>query len=92
MIKGRGKQAEDNTMLWACLGRAINYKDGSPLHHDTLAANAGLFFGAGYETSGHAVAWALFELAANPHLQLCLHTSHFQHMLNRPVTCSLVTR
>ncbi len=61
-----------NTTLWACLGRLVNHKDGSPIHHDTLATNAGLFFGAGYESSAHAITWALFELAADQTLQVCI--------------------
>ena len=81
LIKQQGVQPEDNTALWACLGRAVNYKDGSPIHHDTLATNAGLFFGAGYESTAHACTWALFEVAANQELQVeysgcCLVAQH----------------
>ena len=63
-------QPQENTALWACLGRAVNYKDVAPLHHDTLATNAGLFFGAGYESSAHACTRALFEVAANRDIQV----------------------
>ncbi|KAL0048837.1 hypothetical protein WJX82_000386 [Trebouxia sp. C0006] len=65
----RGVQPEANTSLWACLGRFVNYKDGSPIPSATIATNAGLFFGAGYETTAHAITWALFELAAEPSIQ-----------------------
>ena len=68
-------QPEANTSISACLGRFVNYKDGSPIPSATLAANAGLFFGAGYETTAHAITWALFELAAEPSIQVCLPMS-----------------
>lgn len=70
LIKGHGVQPETHTALWACLSRLVNHNDGSPIHHDTLATNVGLSFGAGYDSSGHAVSWALFELAANQKLQV----------------------
>jgi len=70
MIKQRGVQPETDTSLWACLGRFVNYKDGSAIPHDTLAANAGLFFAAGYETTAHAITWAPFELAADTSIQV----------------------
>ena len=66
----RGKQPDSDTNLWACLGRLVNYKDDSHLPRQTLAANAGIFFAAGYETTAHAITWALFELAADPSLQV----------------------
>ncbi|KAL3157252.1 hypothetical protein ABBQ38_001486 [Trebouxia sp. C0009 RCD-2024] len=69
VICQRGRQPDSDTSLWACLGRLVNYKDGTPLPMPTLAANAGVFFAAGYETTAHAIAWALFELAADPSLQ-----------------------
>ncbi|KAL3157249.1 hypothetical protein ABBQ38_001484 [Trebouxia sp. C0009 RCD-2024] len=69
VIRQRGRQPDSDTSLWACLGRLVNYKDGTPLPLPTLAANAGVFFAAGYETTAHAIAWALFELAADPSLQ-----------------------
>ncbi len=70
MIEQRGPQPESDTSLWACLGRLVNYKDGTPIPQDTLAANAGIFFAAGYETTAHAITWALFELAADPSIQV----------------------
>ena len=42
--------------------------------------NIGFFFTAGYGTTAHLINWALFELAANPHIQvtlLCIHLSIF---------------
>ena len=68
-IQQRGVQPESNTSLWACLSRFVSHKDGGPIPPQTLAANAGIFFAAGYETTAHAISWALFELAANPSMQ-----------------------
>ncbi|KAL3146214.1 hypothetical protein ABBQ32_002915 [Trebouxia sp. C0010 RCD-2024] len=38
VIRRRGKQPDSDTSVWACLGRLVNYKDGSPLPMPTLAA------------------------------------------------------
>lgn len=70
MIQTRGPQPESNTSLWACLSRFVSHKDGGPIPVQTLAANAGIFFAAGFETTAHAISWALFELAADPTLQV----------------------
>ena len=70
LFRGRGVQPMDNTSLWACLGRTMNYKDGKPVHHDTLAMNIGLFFIAGYETTAHTITWALLEVASDKALQV----------------------
>ena len=70
MIQERGVQPESKTSLWACLSRLVNHKDGGPIPVETLAANAGTFFAAGFETTAHAISWALFELAADPTLQV----------------------
>ncbi|DBA68323.1 TPA: hypothetical protein ACH3X2_013634 [Trebouxia sp. C0005] len=83
LIKQRGPQPESDTALWACLSRCVNYKDGSPLPLQSIAANAGIFFAAGYETTAHAISWALFELAADTAIQAgtfsaaeCASTAH----------------
>ena len=70
LIKQRGPQPESDTSLWACLSRCVNYKDGTPLPLQSVAANAGIFFAAGYETTAHAISWALFELAADTAIQV----------------------
>jgi len=72
IIQKRGVQPESNTSLWACLSRLVSHKDGGPIPVQTLAANAGIFFAAGFETTAHAISWALFELAADPTIQVCL--------------------
>ena len=85
LFRQRGLQPLSNTSLWACLGRLVNYKDGKPVSHDTLAVNTGFLMLAGYETTAHLITWALLELAADPALQVtcnagqshvhaCIHT------------------
>ncbi len=64
----------------------MNHKDGSPIPSATIATNAGLFFGAGYETTAHAITWALFELAAEPSIQVCLLMSFAENC-----SCMFVT-
>jgi len=54
LIKRRGPQPESDTSLWACLSRCVNYKDGSPLPLQSVAANAGIFF-----ATAHPISWAL---------------------------------
>ena len=66
----RGAQHEGNSALWACLGRLSKQKDGEQAQSNLLAANAGFLFGAGYDTTAHAITWALFELAADPSIQV----------------------
>ena len=79
-FRRRGLQSSDNTSLWACFGRLVNYKDGTPASHDSLAMNIGFFFTAGYETTAHLINWALFELAASPAIQVISCTvPNFEH-------------
>ena len=70
MIQQRGVQPESETKLWACLSRFVSHKDGGPIPWQTLAANAGVFFAAGFDTTAHTISWALFELAADPSMQV----------------------
>ena len=69
----------------------MNYKDGSPIPSATVATNAGLFFGAGYATTAHAITWALFELAAEPSLQVCWLLSFAESVLVLYLLCSHAT-
>ena len=69
-ILAAGPQPESATALWACLSRFAHHKDGSPVHPTSTAVNAGIFFEPGYETTAHAIARALFELATHPDVQV----------------------
>ena len=69
-IRKQGKQPESNTHVWACLSRLVDYRDGSELCTDAIAAQLAIIFAAGFETTAHAITWALFELAANQQLQV----------------------
>ncbi len=80
LIKQRGPQPESDTSLWACLSRCVNYKDGTSLPLQSVAANAGIFFAAGYETTAHAISWALFELAADTAIQVGIFIHTFIHL------------
>lgn len=70
LIRQRGVQPASNTSIWACLARLTDYKTGAPIALQGLAINIALFFLAGYETTAHTAIWALFELAAQPQLQV----------------------
>ena len=69
-IKKQGVQPDSNTEVWACMSRLVNYKDGSELCNDAIAAQVAIIFGAGFDTSAHTITWALFELAADQPLQV----------------------
>ena len=75
LIQQRGIQPTSNTSIWACLGRLTDHKTGAPIASEALAINVALFFLAGYETTAHTITWALFELAAQPQLQVPSPTS-----------------
>lgn len=70
LFRSRGVQPTSNSSLWACLGRLVNYKDGTPVNHDALAINTRIFLVAGYETTAHLITWALLELASDRALQV----------------------
>ena len=70
LIRQRGVQPASNTSVWACLGRLTDHKTGAPVAPEVLAINIALFFLAGYETTAGTITWALFELAAQPQLQV----------------------
>lgn len=72
LIRDRGVQPTSNTSVWACLGRLTDHKTGALVTPEVLAINTALVFLAGYETTAFALTWALFELAAHPHLQVIL--------------------
>eukprot|EP00198_Chlamydomonas_reinhardtii_P014061 XP_001703398.1 cytochrome P450 [Chlamydomonas reinhardtii] len=57
------------TDLWACLGRVRHPRTGELLGRQGLVPEIGALMMAGFDTSSHSVAWALFALAANPEAQ-----------------------
>ena len=57
-IKGRGL-APDDTSIAAHLLRIRDPATSQPLPDDRLAAEIGVFFTGGFETTGHTIAWAL---------------------------------
>ena len=77
-IRQQGPQELSKVSIRACLSRLTNTHTGNPMHITKLAANANLFFFAGYETTAHALTWTLFELAAFPDLQVATLTKRCQ--------------
>ena len=68
-------QSDSSTQVWACLSRLVDYRDGSELCNDAIAAQVQIIFAAGYETTANAITWALFEPAGNQQLQVTLFLS-----------------
>lgn len=65
-LKARGPPAEDDASIAAHLLRIRDPATGRPLTDEQLAGEVGLMFFAGFETTGHTMAWALFLLASHP--------------------------
>ncbi|KAG2497951.1 hypothetical protein HYH03_004213 [Edaphochlamys debaryana] len=68
-IRARGPQPDSVTDLWACLGRVRHPKTGELLTKPKLVPEIGALVMAGFDTSSHSVAWALFCLASHPQAQ-----------------------
>ena len=58
-MKARGAGAEDDVTIGGHLLR-LRTAAGQPLPDDRLAAEIGVFFTGGFETTGHTIAWALY--------------------------------
>ncbi|KAI3424890.1 hypothetical protein D9Q98_008274 [Chlorella vulgaris] len=65
-IQARGPPADTDTSIAAHLLRLRDPSTGKPLDDERLAAEIGLFFFAGFETTGHTMSWTLFLLAQHP--------------------------
>ena len=77
-IKARGPPADDDKTVAAQLMRLRDPKTGQPLSDDLLHAQIAIFFWAGYETSGNAMAWAVFLISQHPQVM------HFTTQQRRP--------
>lgn len=58
-IKGRGPLKDSDVSIAAHLLRIVDPKTGKPLPDDRVAAEIGVLFTGGFETTGHTIAWAL---------------------------------
>ena len=58
-IKAKGPLHESDVSVAAHLLRIVDPKTGQPLPDDRLAAEIGVLFTGGFETTGHTIAWAL---------------------------------
>ena len=57
-MKARGAGGADDVTIGGHLLR-LRQPSGQPLPDDRLAAEVGVFFTGGFETTGHTIAWAL---------------------------------
>ena len=58
-IKARGAPADDDTSIAAHLLRIRHPDTLQTLPDERLAAEIGVFFTGGFETTGHTIGWAL---------------------------------
>ena len=59
-IKARGPPQDSDVSVAAHLLRISDPATGRPLPDDRLAAEIGVLFTGGFETTGHTIAWALW--------------------------------
>ncbi len=64
-VRARGKPAPGDVTIAAHLLRIRDPATGAPLPDDRLAAEAGVFFTGGFETTGHTIAWALLLISGH---------------------------
>ena len=58
-LKAEGAGSEDDVTIGGHLLRLRDPSTGRHLPDDRLAAEIGVFFTGGFETTGHTIAWAL---------------------------------
>jgi len=80
-VRGRGEPAADDATIAAHLLR-IRDPSGRPLPDDRLAAEIGVFFTGGFETTGHSIAWALLMISQHAKVEArVLAELHALHLL-----------
>eukprot|EP00775_Hariotina_reticulata_P009275 gene9275-9440_t len=62
---------------------------GLPLTHHQLKAEIAVFMAAGFETTSHAITWALTALAAHPEVQEKLSGTLLSNSMVLPATCGV---
>lgn len=62
-------EASGETSIRVLLAKVKNPTTGEPLSHEELAANIATFLVAAFESTGHSVAWTLYDLARHPEVQ-----------------------
>ncbi|MEW5316638.1 MAG: hypothetical protein WDW38_007996 [Sanguina aurantia] len=68
-----GGWPEGDTSMAACMSRLKCRKTGKPYTREQLIPEIGALMMAGFDTSSHSVAWALFTIASLPHVQNEIH-------------------
>ncbi|KAK9807492.1 hypothetical protein WJX72_000759 [[Myrmecia] bisecta] len=68
-IKARGEPSDDDTSIATHLLRIRDPATGKALPDDRLAAEIGVFFTGGFETTGHTIAWTLFMISQHPEVE-----------------------
>ena len=61
-VKARGEPAAEDVSIAAHLLRLRDPETGEPLSDDALVGEFGIFFAAGIETAGNAMAWTMWDL------------------------------
>ena len=74
-VKARGEPAKEDKTLAAQLMRLRDPKTGQALPDEVLHAQIAIFFWAGYETTGNAMAWTVFLVSQHPEVGPALMSS-----------------
>ena len=68
-VRARGEPAAADTTIAAHLLRIRDPATGAALPDDRLAAEIGVFFTGGFETTGHTIAWALLMISQHARVE-----------------------